>query len=236
MARFVGVPRGIACLMVLDGRISDKDILAPMKWSLAEPILESKEKLGVEKMEKILKVSVCIFSCELCSTEDDQEQEGRVEVLWSYLASRLRQRTPHRYTPREWAHKVVLVFLTCAKHCMCRDLYHQRNTPRIDQRLLSTLPKGLGRCALPPSLVFLPFRLLVALVVHHSTTSRWITSFVFERCSIPLLVFSINCVHHLAGLPLLQGPILPPSFLFSIPFPGDFYIYHLCQPTLIPFL
>ena len=41
MARLVGVPRGIACLMVLDGRISDKDILAPMKWS-------GRADLGVE--------------------------------------------------------------------------------------------------------------------------------------------------------------------------------------------
>jgi saccharopine dehydrogenase (NADP+, L-glutamate forming) len=45
MARLVGVPCAVACLMVLDGRIPEKGILAPVKWSLAEPILhELKEK------------------------------------------------------------------------------------------------------------------------------------------------------------------------------------------------
>jgi saccharopine dehydrogenase (NADP+, L-glutamate forming) len=55
MARLVGVPCGVACLMVLDGRISKKGILAPVKWSLAEPILkELKEKWGIEMVEKTL--------------------------------------------------------------------------------------------------------------------------------------------------------------------------------------
>jgi len=55
MARLVGVPCGVACLMVLDGRISEKGILAPVKWSLAEPILkELKEKWGIEMVEKTL--------------------------------------------------------------------------------------------------------------------------------------------------------------------------------------
>ncbi|KAF7511334.1 Saccharopine dehydrogenase [NADP(+), L-glutamate-forming] [Endocarpon pusillum] len=53
MARLVGVPCGVACLMVLDGRISEKGILAPVKWSLAEPLLkELKEKWGIEMVEK----------------------------------------------------------------------------------------------------------------------------------------------------------------------------------------
>lgn len=55
MARLVGVPCGVACLMVLDGRISEKGILAPVNWSLAEPILkELKEKWGIEMVEKTL--------------------------------------------------------------------------------------------------------------------------------------------------------------------------------------
>ncbi len=45
MARLVGVPCNLACLMVLDGKISDKGILAFVKWGLAEPLLiELKEK------------------------------------------------------------------------------------------------------------------------------------------------------------------------------------------------
>jgi saccharopine dehydrogenase (NADP+, L-glutamate forming) len=55
MARLVGVPCGAACLMVLDGRISEKGNLAPVKWILAEPILnELKEKCGIEMVEKTL--------------------------------------------------------------------------------------------------------------------------------------------------------------------------------------
>ena len=48
MAKLVGVPCGVACLMVLDGRIKQKGILAPVTWDLAEPILtELKEKYGI---------------------------------------------------------------------------------------------------------------------------------------------------------------------------------------------
>jgi saccharopine dehydrogenase (NADP+, L-glutamate forming) len=55
MARLVGVPCGVACLMVLDGRTSEKGILAPVNWSLAVPILnELKEKLGIQMVEKTL--------------------------------------------------------------------------------------------------------------------------------------------------------------------------------------
>lgn len=53
MARLVGVPCGVVCLMVLDGRRSEKGILAPVKWSLAEPLLrELKEEWGIEMVEK----------------------------------------------------------------------------------------------------------------------------------------------------------------------------------------
>ncbi|KAI1628215.1 saccharopine dehydrogenase [Exophiala viscosa] len=48
MAKLVGVPCGVACLMVLDGRLKQKGILAPVTWDVAEPILtELKEKYGI---------------------------------------------------------------------------------------------------------------------------------------------------------------------------------------------
>lgn len=55
MARLVGVPCAVACLMVLDGRISEKGILAPLKWDIAGPLLkELKEKYGIELIEKTI--------------------------------------------------------------------------------------------------------------------------------------------------------------------------------------
>lgn len=55
MARLVGVPCGVACLMVLDGRIKEKGILAPVNWQLAEPLLvELREKWGIEMIEKTI--------------------------------------------------------------------------------------------------------------------------------------------------------------------------------------
>ncbi|KIV84322.1 saccharopine dehydrogenase [NADP(+), L-glutamate-forming], variant [Exophiala sideris] len=53
MAKLVGVPCGVACLMVLDGRIKQKGILAPVTWELAEPLLtELKEKYGIYLTEE----------------------------------------------------------------------------------------------------------------------------------------------------------------------------------------
>ncbi|KPI37816.1 Saccharopine dehydrogenase [NADP(+), L-glutamate-forming] [Cyphellophora attinorum] len=53
MAKLVGVPCAVACLMVLDGRISKKGVLAPVTWDVAEPLLvELKEKYGIELLEK----------------------------------------------------------------------------------------------------------------------------------------------------------------------------------------
>ncbi|EXJ80293.1 saccharopine dehydrogenase [NADP+, L-glutamate-forming] [Capronia coronata CBS 617.96] len=55
MAKLVGVPCGLACLMVLDGRISKKGILAPVTWDLAEPLLnELREKYGIYLKEKTI--------------------------------------------------------------------------------------------------------------------------------------------------------------------------------------
>lgn len=53
MAKLVGVPCGVACLMVLDGRIQKKGILAPVTWDLAEPLLkELKDNYGIFLTEK----------------------------------------------------------------------------------------------------------------------------------------------------------------------------------------
>ena len=53
MAKLVGVPCAVACLMVLDGRISKKGVLAPVTWDIAEPLLvELKEKYSIELTEK----------------------------------------------------------------------------------------------------------------------------------------------------------------------------------------
>jgi saccharopine dehydrogenase (NADP+, L-glutamate forming) len=55
MAKLVGVPCGLACLMVLDGRINKKGVLAPVTWDLAEPLLkELKEKYGIFLTEKTI--------------------------------------------------------------------------------------------------------------------------------------------------------------------------------------
>ena len=52
MAKLVGVPCGIATLMVLDSRISDKGVLAPVTKELAEPLRVELKKLGIEMVEK----------------------------------------------------------------------------------------------------------------------------------------------------------------------------------------
>ncbi|ETN40023.1 saccharopine dehydrogenase [NADP+, L-glutamate-forming] [Cyphellophora europaea CBS 101466] len=53
MAKLVGVPCAVACLMVLDGRISKKGVLAPVTWDVAEPLLtELKKEYGIELTEK----------------------------------------------------------------------------------------------------------------------------------------------------------------------------------------
>ena len=55
MARLVGVPCAVAVLMILDGEITDKGILAPVTPELADPIrLKLKEKFGIDLKEKAL--------------------------------------------------------------------------------------------------------------------------------------------------------------------------------------
>ncbi|KAE9965041.1 Saccharopine dehydrogenase [NADP(+), L-glutamate-forming] [Venturia inaequalis] len=55
MAKLVGIPCGVAVLQVLDGKISDKGILAPMDPKINDPIMaELKEKYGIFLTEKTL--------------------------------------------------------------------------------------------------------------------------------------------------------------------------------------
>lgn len=55
MAKLVGVPCAVAVQQVLDGRLSDKGILAPMTPRINEAIMrELKEKHGIELKEKTL--------------------------------------------------------------------------------------------------------------------------------------------------------------------------------------
>ena len=55
MARLVGVPCAVAVLMILNGEIKDKGILAPVTPELADPIrLKLKELYGIDLLEKSL--------------------------------------------------------------------------------------------------------------------------------------------------------------------------------------
>ena len=55
MARLVGVPCAVAVLMILEGEIKDKGILAPVTPELADPIrLRLKKDYGIELKEKSL--------------------------------------------------------------------------------------------------------------------------------------------------------------------------------------
>ena len=53
MAKLVGVPCAVAVLMILNGEIKDKGILAPVTPELSEPIrLQLKEQYGIDLVEK----------------------------------------------------------------------------------------------------------------------------------------------------------------------------------------
>lgn len=55
MAKLVGVPCAVAVLQVLNGKISQKGVLAPMSPEIVEPLrLELKEKYGIEMKEKTI--------------------------------------------------------------------------------------------------------------------------------------------------------------------------------------
>lgn len=53
MAKLVGVPCAVACLQVLNGTISQKGVIAPVTWDVAESLLvELRDKHGIELTEK----------------------------------------------------------------------------------------------------------------------------------------------------------------------------------------
>jgi saccharopine dehydrogenase (NADP+, L-glutamate forming) len=54
MATTVGVPCAITTQLILDGKITEKGVLAPMTWDLCEPILKALEKEGIYMTEAIL--------------------------------------------------------------------------------------------------------------------------------------------------------------------------------------
>lgn len=54
MARYVGVPCGIAVQLVLDGRISTPGVLAPYSKEICDPIREILEAEGLGLVEKVL--------------------------------------------------------------------------------------------------------------------------------------------------------------------------------------
>ncbi|KAG9998071.1 hypothetical protein KCU78_g16631, partial [Aureobasidium melanogenum] len=55
MAKLVGVPCAVAVLQVLEGKITQTGVLAPMSPEIVEPLrLELKEKYGIEMKEKTL--------------------------------------------------------------------------------------------------------------------------------------------------------------------------------------
>lgn len=55
MAKLVGVPCAVAVQQVLNGKISERGVLAPMSPSIVEPLrLELKEKYGIEMKEKTI--------------------------------------------------------------------------------------------------------------------------------------------------------------------------------------
>lgn len=54
MAKLVGVPCGVAVKMVLDGRISERGVLAPLKKELTQPLIEELKKYNIEMIEKTI--------------------------------------------------------------------------------------------------------------------------------------------------------------------------------------
>ncbi|APA08296.1 hypothetical protein SS1G_13213 [Sclerotinia sclerotiorum 1980 UF-70] len=54
MAKLVGVPCGVAVKQVLDGKISEKGILAPMTSKINDPLMEELKKYGITLVEKTI--------------------------------------------------------------------------------------------------------------------------------------------------------------------------------------
>ena len=54
MARTVGVPCGIAVRLILEGKISERGVLAPMTPELVYPLIEALEAEGIAMVDAIL--------------------------------------------------------------------------------------------------------------------------------------------------------------------------------------
>lgn len=55
MAKLVGLPCAVACLMVLDGRLNEKGVLAPMTEQICKPLRDELDsKYGVKLVEKTI--------------------------------------------------------------------------------------------------------------------------------------------------------------------------------------
>lgn len=51
MAKTVGVPCGIATQLILDGKLTDKGVLAPMNWPLCSVLIDALKKENIEMIE-----------------------------------------------------------------------------------------------------------------------------------------------------------------------------------------
>ena len=54
MAKLVGIPCGVAVKLVLDGKISDKGILAPISRKINDPLIAALKMFGIKMEEKTL--------------------------------------------------------------------------------------------------------------------------------------------------------------------------------------
>jgi saccharopine dehydrogenase (NADP+, L-glutamate forming) len=54
MATTVGVPCGITTQLILDGKITERGVLAPMNMKLCAPIIEELEKEGIFMVDATL--------------------------------------------------------------------------------------------------------------------------------------------------------------------------------------
>ena len=56
MSRTVGLPAAIGVCMILDGTITDRGVLVPVKKSIYEPILKELKEMNISFTERLEKV------------------------------------------------------------------------------------------------------------------------------------------------------------------------------------
>jgi saccharopine dehydrogenase-like NADP-dependent oxidoreductase len=54
MAKTVGVPCGLATQLILDGKLAERGVIAPMSMSICQPLLEALEAEGIRMTEEII--------------------------------------------------------------------------------------------------------------------------------------------------------------------------------------